>query len=894
MPVFTVTLNTKDDSLEVIGGKGKSLARMANAGFNVPGGFQVTISAYRTFVEENNLQEQIVALAKPMVKDRAVSFESASQNIRRLIAEGQLSDAIAGEINDAHNKLEGNPAVAVRSSANAEDLPGLSFAGQQETYLNVTGADQVVAAVKNCWASLWTTQAISYRHQNDIDQDAVAMAVVVQIMVPSTVSGILFTANPATGERSEIIINASFGLGEAVVSGQVTPDTYVVDKTTGQVKETMIGPKAQKIVADGDQGTRMEDVAEDEREKSSLAETMLNELVATTINIEALYDGLPQDIEWAFDQHGKLYLLQSRPITNLPVQPLNDVSWDPPPPAKKLIRRQVVENMPDPLCTLFEDLYPHGLHQGQELLTLRSGQLEGMKAMIDGLVYMTCNGYAYQRADWKVGFAGPKKPDPNETEEVKKSRERLAKRFAAMRNPYASPWTRVRNLDQSVSFWKKEGFPDYMATIAKWRQLDLAKATDEKLLEGIKELAYSDGTYWEKDASKVFAGAKVTDEQLQVFLRANAPEQKFTSGLFLSGLKSRVMQANEDLWWIAKQIQANPTLLELVIVTPGSRLMSELEKHPDSGAVRKGIAKYLDAYGHQGYSLDFVEPSQLEDPSAMLTTLKLMVLDTSYDPKALYVASAARRKAAMREAKKVFKGKTWWLFRWHLWMANRYYPNREEAVFFLGSAWLVLRPFVFQVGRRLVDVGTLAAPDDVFFLKYDELQEVCAARANNEALPQFRQLTADRRELREARKLLHPPGTIPPEISKEVRARETQKLNDDASDVLNGFAVSPGTIVGKASVINSAAEFDQMKPGTILVCPMTSPAWTQLFAHATGLVTDMGSILAHGSIVAREYGIPAVLGTGNITQRIKSGQTISVDGDSGIVRILADEDEQAA
>ena len=224
-----------DDGLEVVGGKGRSLARMAKAGFNVPGGFVITAAAYRSFVATNNLQQKIVSLAKPAVADGRVSFEQASEAIQAVFAEHDLSAEITREISQAYGSLDDAP-VAVRSSANAEDLPGLSFAGQQETYLNVKGTDEVVAAVRNCWASLWTPQAISYRHQNGIDQDSVAMAVVVQIMVTSEVSGILFTANPATGERSEIIVNASFGLGEAVVSGQVTPDTYIVDKETLQAK----------------------------------------------------------------------------------------------------------------------------------------------------------------------------------------------------------------------------------------------------------------------------------------------------------------------------------------------------------------------------------------------------------------------------------------------------------------------------------------------------------------------------------------------------------------------------------------------------------------------------------------------------------------------------------
>ena len=260
--MFTTALDTKNDALEVVGGKGRSLAKLANAGFNVPGGFQVMTAAYRNFVAENDLQAKVIELARPTISGRTISFEEASKHIQQLFADNELSATITAEVTDAYNQLDAAPPVAVRSSANAEDLPGLSFAGQQETYLNVRGADEVVAAVKQCWGSLWTAQAMSYRHQNGIDQNSVAMAVVVQIMVPSEVSGILFTANPATGERSEMIVNASFGLGEAVVSGQVTPDTYIVDKATLAAKETMIGPKEQKIVSAGDQGVLLEDVAE--------------------------------------------------------------------------------------------------------------------------------------------------------------------------------------------------------------------------------------------------------------------------------------------------------------------------------------------------------------------------------------------------------------------------------------------------------------------------------------------------------------------------------------------------------------------------------------------------------------------------------------------------------
>ena len=269
-------LDTAESSLEILGGKGRSLARMATAGMPVPGGFQLTTAAYRGFVADNNLQAEILELAKPELKNGRVSFESAAERIQELFKGVDLSAEVVAEIREAYAALDGDdPPVAVRSSANAEDLPDMSFAGQQDTYLNGRGGEALLEAVRNCWASLWTPRAISYRHQMGIEHDAVAMAVVVQLMVPSDVSGILFTANPATGERSEIIVNASFGLGEAVVGGQVTPDTYVVDRATLSAKEKTIGTKEQQVVSDGDQGVRLEEISASERGKSSLTDAAL-------------------------------------------------------------------------------------------------------------------------------------------------------------------------------------------------------------------------------------------------------------------------------------------------------------------------------------------------------------------------------------------------------------------------------------------------------------------------------------------------------------------------------------------------------------------------------------------------------------------------------------------
>jgi pyruvate,water dikinase len=946
---FTVPLNTTEDDLETVGGKGQSLARMSNAGFAVPSGFLVTISAYRRFVVDNDLQSKILEAATPELKDGVVSFESASRSIQALFAGASLSSDIVEEIRDAYAGLEAGshedgPAIAVRSSANAEDLPGLSFAGQQETFLNVRGADETVEAVRRCWASLWTPQAISYRHNNGIDQGSVAMAVVAQIMVPSEVSGILFTANPANGERSEVVINASFGLGEIVVSGQVTPDTYLVDKQTLTAKETMIGPKEQMIVSDGEQGTRITAVAGDQRDVSSLSDDMLEELVRTALEIEALYEGLPQDIEWAYSD-GKLHLLQSRPITNLPVQPI-ELDWSVPPPATYVSRRQIVENMPDPICPLFEELY---LTDGLE------SPRKGKSLMVGGgPIFMTVNGYAYQRFDWPVIHEQQteregtrKKPAPVTEEEIEAA-EHKAMEAELKRKEYEENQARMAshdlklfqselveedrrsfdawaatqdddnlaltvtmpesdNLtytafnktainDRQLGEWHEVTRPRLIGIGEKWSKVDVAATADDELLAGIREMGIEEGYYWSSNASHSFGVAKSTDDQLQCFLRETLPDHHFISGQFLSGIESKTMQANADLFQIAKLARANEELAFLVGVTPSKFLMQALKDRNDTREVLDGIETYLARYGHQGYSMDFVEPTQIEDPSALFASLKAMVADTDYDPKNQAFRASGIREEKYGEISELLEGLEYWQFRYRLWLARKYNYIREEVAFLFGYTWSVLRPMAFELGRRLVDTGTFRRTDDTFFLVTAELERAIEARSAGQALPELGELAAQRRELREARKRHHPPGTLPSEASQihGIAFKETQIKNDESSDTMRGFPVSSGKVTARASVITSAQEFDRMRPGSILVSPLTTPAWTQLFASAVGLVTDVGSILAHGSIVAREYGIPAVLGVGNGTKRIRHGQTITIDGDAGTVVIHpVDEQENA-
>ena len=876
-PIHVCPFDASSETLadiDALGGKGLSLARMARAGFPVPSGFTIATSAYRQFVVDVGLQATIVELTRPRVVGGVASFEAASQRIRALFAESPLNDELKDAIRGAYARLgPAEPPVAVRSSANAEDLPELSFAGQHDTFLNTRGIDAVIMALRNCWASLWTERAMGYRHENGIEQQSVAMGVVVQRMVESDVSGVLFTANPTTGDRSEMIVNASFGLGEAIVSGEVTPDTFIVDRDSLKTKETSVGTKELMIVTAGGQGTRTRESSTAERQRLSLEAPALEDLARLAADVEQHFDGVPQDIEWALSG-SELSLLQSRPITNLPPAPLKDVTWEVTEPGSKLERDQVVEFMPGPLSPLFQDLYLPALDVAYYLMRVSQGGPE-----VGGATYRQLakflggqhggqsivNGYAYRH------FPPPGNPFVLRPQGGRARRSRFNVRDVS------------RGYHETPRRWRHEELPKYLRTVELWRQLDPTTAEDERLLAGIRTLSWADAHYW-RFVDEVLAFPRCADEALQEFLAQHAPGANLTSGMLLDGSGSPTMRAPIALWRIAERIRSEAALREPVTTTPAHRLLATLDGFAEGRAVVGEIARYLAEYGHQIYSLDFAEPTPSQDPTQVLSLLKSLVLDDDYDPAAQQAETRARRRQALRDASRHFRGRLGWRFRWRLFWAQHYYPNRDESQFYLGAAWPVLQRLALELGRRLVAVGTLTKPDDVYYLDGSELDRAIEARRDDLPTPDLGHKADERRELREARKRLSPPATIPP---------RTPPLDEseDSPDTIKGVPVSPGKVTAEVSVILSLADFDQMRPHSILVCPLTTPAWTQLFPHAVGLATDVGGITAHGSIVAREYGIPAVLGLGDITKRLSSGQTITIDGDAGTVTI---EDEAAA
>lgn len=858
MMSLVLPLSAPEASLASVGGKGHALARLVAAGLPVPDGFFLTTDAYRAFIASNGLEAEIQSLAR---EAEAGNIEERAARIRALFEVPIPTDVFAA-VSRAYRELRDEPAVAVRSSATAEDLPELSFAGQQDTILNVRGVRAVLSAVRRCWMSLWTARALAYRLRMGVDHGDVAMGVIVQRLIPAEASGILFTANPSTGARDELIVNASFGLGDAVVGGEVDPDTYVLARNDLAAKSVEIGGKAVMSVTTDAEGTELAPVPEAERRRAALSADLQAALGRLAVRAETLFDGTPQDVEWAVAD-GRCWLLQSRPITRLPPPPLEDVRWEAPAPGAKLIRRQVVENMPGPLTPLFEELYlGHGLERAVDAWLLELGAPLRIEDVIERPLFLTVNGFAYGRVDYRIG-------------------RELLRRIPRLLWWYVTSLRRL--LTGIVPRWRDQGLPSYRATIDRWRSVDVAAADDAVLLAGLRELAVADARYW-FDVSVVMGAAKVTDELLRRFLASRWVPGRLTSAVFLCGFPSRTADAQAALAHLALRI-ARSGLRDQALVTPADRLREVLGATPEGRSLCDDLDGYLETFGHQIYTLDFGEPTQVDDPLPVVSSLKTLVALDAQGGRPRQTVLAADRQRAVRETAAALGPVRRWLFRRLLAIAQRYAPHREEALFHLGAGWPTLRRLALELGRRRVAAGTLADPDDVFYLQTAELE-----RTVDRPAPELREAASARRALREARKRLHPPGMIP-ETSRftlgilDFSAWETQKRNAPDVSILEGFAVSPGRVTGAASVIRSPADFGAMAPGTILVCPTTTPAWTPLFAQATGLVTDIGGVLAHGSIVAREYGIPAVMGTGNGTQRIGDGQQIAVDGDAGTVTL---------
>ncbi|MGE5619335.1 MAG: PEP/pyruvate-binding domain-containing protein [Sphingomonadaceae bacterium] len=864
---YTLPLADQAATLEEVGGKGASLARLASAGLPVPGGFHVTTEAYRRFVAEDGLQPAILEAVKAVNLSEPSSLETASRAIADLFARVPMPTEIEEAVARAYGELPGeDPVVAVRSSATAEDLPDLSFAGQQETYLNIHGLDAVQDAVKRCWASLWTARAIGYRAQHGIDQASVSLAVVVQLLVPADAAGILFTANPVNGDRGQAMITATWGLGEAIVGGLVTPDTITLEKTSGRVITREIADKhVMTVRTEG--GAEERATPERLRRAPVLNDRQAAELARLGVQIEGLY-GMPMDIEWALTG-GKFAILQARPITALPPEPVVPLEWRLPKPKGKYARTSIIELMPEPLTPLFATMGVDEINRGYQRLAARLG---GRSVFPEKFVVMI-NDYAY----YDVAFS------------ARQLLAILALTPCIAMFAYRSPDRR----------WKEQARPKYAECVARWKEKELGLLPATELLRGVREIfSTAIDHYIQALQAGILPAAYFSESVFTWFYdklvrRADDP----AALTFMLGFESLPIRAEKSLYDLAQWCRERPDLASALVAGTSDQIAARLgEADPPTGVpldewreFRARFAAHLDRYGHAIYDLDFSKPVAADDPAPLIETLRHLVQGQGSDPYRRQQEAADRREEAVRKVESRLKGwKLAWFRRLRNW-AQRYAPLREDALGDVGLGWPQLRKMLLELGRRLTSAGAIQSPEEVFWLTEEELDALVAALdAGEKVLPDKSKGVEARRARIRAEKRLIPPVSLPQkatfagvDISRWMPARAIQ----EAGNTLKGIGASPGRVTATARVLRGPEDFGQMKHGDVLVAAITTPAWTPLFALASAVVTDVGGPLSHSSIVAREYGIPAVLGTGAATGRIHSGDVITVDGSAGTVTL---------
>ncbi len=863
MKPYTLPLSDPQADLETVGGKGASLSRLVAAGLPVPDGFHITTQAYRQFVGANNLQAGILAALGKVDASRPTTLESASQAIHRLFAGASIPSELASAIVEAYGSLPGaNPPVAVRSSATAEDLPGASFAGQQETYLNISGAEHVLAAVKNCWASLWTGRAISYRLRQDIPPESVALAVVVQLLVNAEAAGILFTANPLNAHRDEMVINAAWGLGEAVVGGAVTPDTLTVRKADGKIIHRETAQK-QVMTVRTESGTTEQPVPDPLKSVPVLSDGKAAELARLGVQIQDLY-GMPVDIEWAL-KDGQFTILQARPVTALPEAP---VEWIRPNSKGVFMRGSLVDLMPDPLSPLFLTLgIPTFLRQMRPLGKRMIGAEPDL-----GEYYLThINTYAYMSASFPLkGWL-----------------------WVLFRQLPAYP----RLLRQLVPLWRDEMHPQYQAYAAGLKEKHPAEMDSAELWRTSQEILDAAMYYI---CALMFAtmGASSGSEMLltRAYDRLAKQEGDPPASALLMGWDNIPARSEKSLYDLALWAAQDEGLKAHLLNTPAEVLAAQLAS-PDSAPTPSfpefatRFQAHLKQYGHIIFQLDFAAGLSLDHPEPMLENIKMYLRGEGADPHERQRASEQKRIQTGETALSRLKGWRRWAFSKALRAGQAMAQVREDALADIGLGYPVLRAMLRELGRRFAAGGAIEQADDIFWLEKAEIDALitglAAGLVGGDTTPRQAQV-AERKEYWKRLKRETPPPMIPMQkrvmgVKADIFVAHSQE--GQAADVIKGVPTSGGKVTAPACVLHGPQDFDQMRPGDVLVAGATTPAWTPLFAMASAVVTDIGGPLSHGSIVAREYGIPAVMGTGVATRRIADGQIITVDGDAGTVAL---------
>jgi len=901
----------ESEKLSLTGGKGANLARLTRAGFPVPQGFVITTSVFIRFLEESGIYNLIKAQLPAGFNPRDISIlKGASQIIKDKILLSDLPDKIKEEILKTYSKLGDNKdvPVAVRSSATAEDLPGASFAGQQDTYLGIRGGDSPLEAIKKCWASLFNERAISYRAANSIQHDAVSIAVVVQKLIDSDAAGVLFTANPINGSREEMLVNSSFGLGEAVVSGRVNPDQFVLKKgDTLKIIQSEIQSKEKMTMISESGGSIEVKISADKRGTHSISDDELLQLGKFAIEIEELF-GSPQDIEWAA-KDGKIHILQSRPITVLPEQKQKLSIYFGNKKVEEASKGRLIlwsnfnvrETMPMPHTPLTWSFWnftvvPMGAESAFHIP--RNDPFFDYFYVLDKV-----NGRVYWNMNVLITMLGSRitrrflqQIDPEASQVV----EELLKTGELQPLSIKYSWRRkligslrfiyhsFRLLKYASDKYAWNFLHAFREEMEKAKKMDLNSLPDDKIIR-------LDSEFIEKSWNQIdlyFVWISLGPLSFIFLYRYAKKWAGIDTSKLVAGLPGNMTtQTALEMW----ELSVVPESVKQVFLNNNiDEIPRKLKSFEEGREWKERLKGFLDLHGHRAArEFDLYCPRWQEDPSFVLQMVKnyLAHESSSQSPPEHFKEQMREREACAEEMIKRLSSKTFdrlipvrrWIMKKAYNFACRYLPLRESPKYFYLMSFAIVRNIYLEIGRRLVERGLIEKNDDVFFLSRLELEKALSGRLGERE--KIRKMIQDRYEEWET----YCRTSAPPFVRSDgVPVKVGSSMVGEG--VFQGTPVSSGVVEGKARIILDPTLSSEMTQGEILVAPVTDPGWTPLFLTAAGLVMEVGGAVSHGAIVAREYGIPAVVGVRDATSFIKTGELIRVDGNEGRVYLIKGND----
>ncbi|NUU60414.1 phosphoenolpyruvate synthase [Paenibacillus agri] len=851
--------------LMLVGGKGLHLGGLSKIeGIQVPEGFCVTTVGYQAAVGPNETYHALLAqLAMLTLEDRDQIAE-VSGKLRQIILEAEIPSEVVQAVTHYLSKFGDEHAYAVRSSATAEDLPHASFAGQQDTYLNIIGQQAILEHISKCWASLFTDRAVIYRMQNGFDHSQVYLSVIVQRMVFPQASGILFTADPMTSNRKLLSIDASYGLGEALVSGLVSADGYKVRED--EIIEKRIATKKLAIYGHQEGGTETRQIDPDRQKSQTLTDQQILQLSRIGRQIEA-YFGCPQDIEWCLAED-VFYIVQSRPITTLyPIPEANDqenhvyisvghqqMMTDAMKPLGLSFYLLVTRA---PMCTaggrLFVDVTPQlSSLASRDMLLNILGQSEplvkdALKTVIareDFIKLLPNDTAAPNKAKNYAGMPAPTETDPSIVSDLV---ERSETSLAVLK----------------VNIEGKSGadlFDFILEDLQELKKILFDPQSTKVIMAGMNASA------WINEKMQEWLGEKSAADTLSQSVSNN-----ITSEMGLALLD------------VADVIRPYPEVVDYLQQLKEDSLGDELLKIRGGQAAYEAITAFLDKYGMRcAGEIDITRTRWSEKPSALVPILLSNI--KNFEPKASHRKLEQGRLEALSKEQKLLErlkalpdGEQKATETKHrIDLIRNFSGYREYPKYGMVNRYFVYKQALLQEAEALVREGIIHEKEDIYYLTFDELHEVVRTHKLD-----YQIIDTRKDEFKRYEKLT-PPRVITSD--GEIITGEYRRENLPAEAIV-GLPVSSGVIEGRARVIFNMEDAD-LEDGDILVTAFTDPSWTPLFVSIKGLVTEVGGLMTHGAVIAREYGLPAVVGVENATKLIKEGQRIRVHGTEGYIEIL--------